>query len=864
MPQEMLPALAFVASLVAMALPGAASAQELLAHWPLNEGAGEVVRDLGPGAHHGTVHGASWIEGRAGRALAFDGEDDYVEMPLAADCAFDSREAFTVDLWLRTAQTKFSCILMTKDQPGGTVSYSFVLNRQPGKVSFEVWSWASAKLISTATVADGNWHHVLGAYDPESGVALLYVDDKLDTALPVGSGGPDRVQLRLGNNLDAQQPFAGVLCDLRVARGLPPEMSRLAKERYQWTVMAPGEVAEMAQRYLERVQGPHPPKAPSRRQWEARRKYVRRYVLECLGLWPLPERLPLNVRVSGEIDRGAYVVKRIYWQTWPHYYASGYLYMPKGLSKPAPAVLHPHGHWENGAKHPTVQARLIALALKGYVGLAVDSVHLYDWATGVMPLTVMIWNDMRGVDLLASLPEVDETRLGVTGCSGGGQQTFYLMAIEDRLRAAVPVAMVSDFRRILSTTSAHCSCNHVAGILAETDEPEISAVFAPRPALYISDTQDWTQWFPQENMGQLRAVWSLYAAADRVANEHHDWHHDYNQNMREQAYAWFNRWLRGLDDPVQAQEPAHTPLSIEQLAALDGPPPDAEGLEAIVREFRARRGFRFSLSGNADAAAALARLRADLRRLFREQDVPPTDLRPVVRAVRVGEDRAEYKVTFNSEPEVSIPGVLVVPKRRERCPAVIIVHPAGKAAVLEQSDDLVEALLGAGVAVFCIDPRFYGEWAYHTEVQELNGIIVGRPPGAVGAHDIAQAAAYLRRRSDIDPADIAVVGFGEAGALALFAAALDDRLAGAAAPDLGQTYAQGRVKPITPHLLTVADLPQIAASVAPRRLLLGGIADQDAFLVTHRAYARLKARQALATSQEKLNSQDILGWLGDR
>jgi cephalosporin-C deacetylase-like acetyl esterase len=210
------------------------------------------------------------------------------------------------------------------------------------------------------------------------------------------------------------------------------------------------------------------------------------------------------VHVSGKLERDGYTVKRVYWQTWPGYYASGYLYEPEGLSGKAPGILHPHGHWENGARHPVVQSRLIALARKGYVGLVVDSVHAYDYYAGVTPLTIMTWNNIRGIDLLCSLPEVDPERIGCTGCSGGGQQTLYLMCVEDRLTAAVPVNLVSEARRIIAADMTHCPCNHVAGFLAETDETEASAVFAPRPTLYICVTQDWTRWFPQEGYPEIR------------------------------------------------------------------------------------------------------------------------------------------------------------------------------------------------------------------------------------------------------------------------------------------------------------------------------------------------------------------------
>ena len=225
-----------------------------------------------------------------------------------------------------------------------------------------------------------------------------------------------------------------------------------------WTVLGADAVGAGQEEYLRRMAAPRFFAADSAEAWGRHAGWVRGHVLECLGLNPLPERPELDVHVAGVVEHDSYVMKRLYWQSWPGYYASGWLYQPRDIPVPSPGILLPHGHWENGARHPVVQARCIALATRGYVALAVDSVHAYHWAAGMVPMTVMTWNNIRGLDLLCSMPEVDAGLLGCTGCSGGGQQTFYLMAIEDRLPRAPRVLTVGDL-------------------------PQFAGALAPRPVL---------------------------------------------------------------------------------------------------------------------------------------------------------------------------------------------------------------------------------------------------------------------------------------------------------------------------------------------------------------------------------------------
>jgi cephalosporin-C deacetylase-like acetyl esterase len=205
---------------------------------------------------------------------------------------------------------------------------------------------------------------------------------------------------------------------------------------------------KMLEAYHRRMTEPKPPRFESKEAWEKRRAELRTLLLRDLGLDPLPDRCALDARVVASKDYGDYRLERIWYQALPEVWASGWLTVPKGAKK-APTILNPHGHWEHGARHPVVQSRLIGLAKKGYVAFAIDSVHVTHWAIGVCPLTMMTWNNMRAIDYLETRPEVDASRIGCTGASGGGQQTMYLMALEDRIRAAVPVVMISYFRRIL-------------------------------------------------------------------------------------------------------------------------------------------------------------------------------------------------------------------------------------------------------------------------------------------------------------------------------------------------------------------------------------------------------------------------------
>ena len=841
---------------------GALFASQPIARWSFDEGTVVADREVGPEVLDGNATGVTFIEGvgRKGRALHFGQDGARVDMPKSERYAFDNSESFCVSFWLRTTYRRFCSFIMTKDKPGGRVSYSFCLGRERRRISFELWSWSTVKLVSRGEVADGRWHRVEGAYDAGSNQAFLIVDGKVEAARKVGKGGPKEVMLRLGDNVDAHQQFYGDLDDVTIASGVPEALVPIIEAHQRWSLLTKEEISRAQDRYLERMARPRFRRVKTAAEWQEHAAAARQHVLECMSLWPLPKRVPPKTHISGSIEHDAYTLKRIYWQTWPDYYASGYLYVPKKATFPAPAILCPHGHWRDGLRNEVVQARCISLATKGYVVLAVDSVHVYNWAAGIVPMTVMCWNNIRGVDLLCSLPEVDSDRLGVTGCSGGGQQTFYLMALEDRLDVAIPVCMVSQWRRIVAASWHHCRCNHVPGILTRFDTPELTACFAPRPALLICVTGDWTKWLPKEGFPEIQSVYKLFQASDRVKCTQYKSGHAYSLPMREEAYGWLNQWLKGTRDIALAKEPEHVPETPERLKQLDGPPQGRKHASTIAAEILARCGFDDTPVG-ADASARLNKIRDGFITLTHEVEVENIAEAKAVAEPEATEAYHVERFVITSEREIPVPTVIVHGRDKGARPAVILVNPDGKATLLTARWKLVTDLADQGFVVCVIDPRPFGELGLNRAAQDMNGIVFGRPELAVAAHDVKCVAGWLRSREDVEGARVTCVGFGDGAVVAIAAGLYDEGLAQIAALGLGDTYSSRDRLPRCPRILSVGDLPQLVAALAPRAAWIQGMNQPKAYEWTREAYLEWGALERFMTTDAQPANPDIVEWL---
>ena len=349
------------------------------------------------------------------------------------------------------------------------------------------------------------------------------------------------------------------------------------------------------------------PKIASREAWEARAKEIREQVLVSCGLWPMPEKTPLQAHVFGRIERDGYSVEKVYFQPLPRFYLAGNLYRPLGRGKgPFPAILNPHGHWKEGrladTKDGSTAARCINFARQGMIAFSYDMVGYNDtsfpdygnvpieayylwhrhfatnqvnllWNISLMGLQT--WDSVRALDFLASLPDVDRKRLACTGESGGGTQTFMLGAVEDRLAAQAPVVMVSH------TMQGGCLCENAPGLRVEYSNMEIAAAAAPRPQILLAATGDWTKDTLTVEGPAIEHIYQLLDAQDRFRYVRFNFGHNYNQTSREAVYRWFGKWLLKQPD---AASPKEEPYQKEPDADLrvfpDGKLPDDALTEA--------------------------------------------------------------------------------------------------------------------------------------------------------------------------------------------------------------------------------------------------------------------------------------------
>src|SRR5262245_32423330 len=317
--------------------------------------------------------------------------------------------------------------------------------------------------------------------------------------------------------------------------------------------------------------------------WEKRRQELREQVLLANGLWPMPAKTPLNPVIHGKIDRDDYTIEKVFFASHPGHYVSGNLYRPKGKSGKLPAVLCPHGHWRDGrfydagekaapeqinqgaekttagARYP-LQARCAQLARMGCVVFLYDMVGYADsqqipHRTGFTDaeaelrlqsfMGLQTWNSVRALDFLLSLPDVDPKRVGVTGASGGGTQTFILCGIDDRPAAAFPAVMVS------TAMQGGCVCENCDYLRQSAGNIDFAAIMAPK-LLGMTGALDWTREIEKKGLPELQALYKLYGAEDNVmARAFLQFDHNYNQVSREVMYNFFNKHLNlGQKEPV--------------------------------------------------------------------------------------------------------------------------------------------------------------------------------------------------------------------------------------------------------------------------------------------------------------------------
>ena len=605
---------------------------------------------------------------------------------------------------------------------------------------------------------------------------------------------------------------------------------------------------------------------------EAHQRAVREGFTELIG--GLPERTPLNVRSMGSLERRGYRVEKIVFESRPLFYVTASLYLPErpGI---APAVLVPCGHAPDGKAHEPYQALAQALVRNGFVVLVYDPIGQgersqywdrvrresrigictpeHDYA-GTQALLVgrgfaawRLWDAMRAVDVLCERDEVDVERIGCAGSSGGGTMTTYLFALDDRIRAAMPMCYITSREAWLNTGMlADAEQVQDGAIERGIDHADLLIAGAPRALRIGAVTRDF---FPIEGtrrtFQEARRVYGLLGAADCVDLLEVEGEHGLCPPLIDAACEWFRHWLGRAGAKPEAVTAAPEP--VQELWCCPG---------GLAGNLGSRTVFCFTrdealtlppampdFDDRGEAELWQDEMRGELRELLHcpaSSGAPPLDQHGAFFRGSCGIER----ISFQSERGITVPGLLFVPGPQGRWPGILYVHEAGKEAEADPRGT-VQMLAGEDNVVLAIDVRGVGETASADSISathSLTGVdgyhayqygMLGHSLVGRRVHDVLRALAVLAERPEVDETQVSIVGQGMGGVLALFAAALDERVGTAVCS--GGLVSYGSVAAHEYHavhpswlvsgILRVCDLPQVAACVAPRRLVLGGPVD---------------------------------------
>ena len=624
----------------------------------------------------------------------------------------------------------------------------------------------------------------------------------------------------------------------------------------------------------------------SHRSMKARKDAIMRGYLDVLG--PFPDRTPLNPQTTGSTECGDYSIENVLYESRPNHHVTANLYIPTDGHPPYPGVLVLCGHTLEGKVAPMYQKLSILLAKNGFTTLTVDPIcqgerlqflnpdgrpHFYGkpggniahtpagigaLLVGTSTVAYELWDNVRSIDYLLSRPETDASKqVGCTGTSGGGTQTVFLMAFDERIGPAAPSCYTGQ-RRMLDLGPSDL-CQHLPreGEMG-TEHADYMLMHAPAPVLVLAGARD--QFFSVEASKtaylDAKRMYRALGYENRVDFFVSDSEHGMTQPHREAVVAWMNKWLKG--EPDRAKGPVDRAVS-------------ENGLELEVQEERTLRATKSGqVTREWDNELTVAQLNLQRatalgaeRKRFWNDHAKHEALAEIRRLAGIGKPsralkwessriarRSGYdieKITITREGEVPVPGLLFVPRaqgngnKSQKRPAVVYVDDRGKDTDAGP-DGPIERLVAGGNIVLSIDVRGFGETTYFrphprrettTEQRESAGhnwnammsLHIGRPLLGQRVADVLAAVDYLAGPADADPAEIRIAGIGRCGPVVLHAAALDERIREATIHDSIVSWIDDVVaKPLT-HLdltnvvasaLTKYDLPDLVEAIKPR------------------------------------------------
>ena len=536
-------------------------------------------------------------------------------------------------------------------------------------------------------------------------------------------------------------------------------------------------------------------------------KRQKAFFTKQLGAWP--KRTPLNPQVVDKVQRSGFTVEKIIFESQPKHYVTAAMFLPdpKRHKPPYPSVLVPCGHSALGKGCDPYQRAAMLLALNGIAALVFDPIDQGErgqllgsnglppmWGTkahtmlGVGSILIgrntawfEIWDGMRAIDYLQSRREVDPKRIGCTGNSGGGTQTSYLMALDERISCAAPSCYLTSTERLAQTIGpADSEQNIFAQVAFGMHEADYVLMRAPKPTLICCVTRDFFDisgtW---DTFRNAKRIYTRLGFSERMDLAEQDEKHGFHMHLRVAMVRWMMRWLDGKDKPITEPDDLK-PLTKAEIQCTP------------TGQVMALKGARSVYDINDDRAATLAKQRPDLWKPERQAEtlkqvaelagIRPMDKLPSPVVTQAGSVKQSgysiEKLIIKPEADIYLPGLLFIPDKKADAPPLLYVHESGKTA----DGKVIDKLVAGGRVVLAVDLRGIGE-TLQTRQRKFSShfgsdwkdcysaYMLGRSYVGMRAEDVLLCARWLAKRRKKTSVDMVAVG--HVGVPALHAAAIE-------------------------------------------------------------------------------------------
>lgn len=645
----------------------------------------------------------------------------------------------------------------------------------------------------------------------------------------------------------------------------------------------------------------------SREGWMERQSFIRRELNDIIG--PFPEKTPLNARIIRVIDKKDYRIEHIVFESQPGFYVTSSLFVPSGIKKGtrAPAIIYCSGHSEEGYRSAVYMHVILNLVSKGFVVFAFDPVgqgerleyfdpqtgkskaggptneHSYPGAqafiSGSSQAYYMIWDGIRAVDYLISRKEVDPSRIGITGRSGGGTQSAYIAAYDDRIYAAAPENYITNYARLLQTIGPQDAEQNLFNLIARgLDHPDLLIVRAPKPTLMITTSSDmFSIQGAMETEREVSEVYRIFEKSGNFKRIEDDAGHASTRKNREAMYAFF---MNNLSNPGDASDKDFEIPSPEELKVTPTGQISTSYRTQTVFLLNRKRSEKENemLQKRRDMPDELSATAVNSAERLSGYIMPSVVEDPVFtgRIVRNGYVVEKYFV--RGEGNYVIPFLLFKPDNEGKR-YLIYLHPSGKSKEASEGGE-IERFVKKGFTVIAPDLPGTGELqpdnfrgdAYFDGVSHniwYASMLIGRSITGVQAGDVARFILLIKKRNR----DATITGFAR-GALSpvlLHAAAFTKSFSSVILIEpfcsyrsivMNRFYNHSYIPSSVPGALTGYDLPDLAASLAPARLIIAGIKDGSG--KTDDVDGIIDATEIIRTSYNLKNAADQLTLLPEK